>query len=63
MKYRLLDYEINTEKNIEAPGIAEAMLEYLPWPTLQLKIDYHPSDGYAVVEDLQTNFTYRLQVM
>jgi hypothetical protein len=63
MKYRLINYELNSEENIEAPGIAEAMLKYLPWPTLQLKINYSPGEGFAEVEDLQTNFLYRLQVI
>jgi hypothetical protein len=63
MKYRLIDYETNMERNIEAPGIAEAMLEYLPWHSLRLQIEYSPANGYAEVKDLQTDFRYRLQVM
>jgi len=48
-------------KEVEAPGIAEAMLEYLPWPSLDIEVAYAPNHGMAVVVDKQTDFRYYVQ--
>ena len=57
-KYKIKDYEISTTKTVEAPGLLEAMFEYLPWPTLQLDINYKPHHGKALVIDKKTDFHY-----
>lgn len=61
MLYKIYDYEINTTTVVEAPGILDEMLEYLPWPTVQLIIDYKPHHGRAKVEDKVTMFLYDVQ--
>ena len=63
MKYELQDCEINKKVIVEAPGVAEAMLEYLPWPTLDLKIIWEPTNGKGEVIDNQTGFFYRLRAI
>jgi len=63
MKYELFDYELKEETVIEAPGVAEAMLEYLPWPTIDLKIYFEPAHGRCTVIDIVTDFKYQLQII
>jgi hypothetical protein len=63
MKYIIHDYEIDKKSEVEAPGIVEAMLEYLPWPSLQLSINYQPSHGTAKVIDQQTDFMYDIETL
>jgi len=60
-KYTIKDHEISTEKKVEAPGVVEAMLEYLSWQTLQLEIDYRPHHGKANVVDKVTGFMYTVK--
>jgi|SaaInlStandDraft_3_1057020.scaffolds.fasta_scaffold02530_11 hypothetical protein len=61
MKYKITDHEIDKVTEVEAPGIIEAMLEYLTWPTLQLTVDYHPTYGSARVMDEVTDFIYDVE--
>ena len=61
MKHKIHDREICTEVQVEAPGVIEAMAEYLPWPSLQLDIDYSPTNGMARVEDKATQFLYDVE--
>jgi hypothetical protein len=62
MKYKIKDYEIGREVEVEAPGMLEAILEHLPWPTIQAEFDYSPTMGEAFVIDLKTEFKYRVRV-
>lgn len=62
MKFTIKNYELADEVEVEAPGIIEAILEYLPWPTLQIKIDYSPMMGEAFIIDLKTKFKYRVRL-
>ena len=62
VKYLIKDYEIRTETEVEAPGFLEAMLEYLPWPTIQVDFDYSPTMGEAFVIDQKTDFKYRVRI-
>ena len=58
-KFIIKDFEHKGKKTtVEAQGIAEAMLEYLPWPTLEVKIYWQPSTGTYEVTDLKTDFRY-----
>ena len=62
MKFEITDWELGgAVKEVEAPGIAEAMLEYLPWPSLDIEVAYAPNHGMAVVVDKQTDFRYYVQ--
>lgn len=62
MQYEITDQELGGAKAvIEAQGIAEAMFDYLPWPTLEIEIVWQPSNGSAVVVDKQTDFRYHIQ--
>ncbi|MFA7000437.1 MAG: hypothetical protein WC241_05015 [Candidatus Paceibacterota bacterium] len=64
MKYEITDWELDGAKKIvEAPGIAEAMFEYLPWTNLEVEINWHPSNGLAVVVDNKTDFRYHVQAI
>lgn len=60
MRYKIHDYEADKIAVVEAPGIVEAMHEYLPWPTLQLVVNYGPSNGRATVADCKTDFIYEV---
>lgn len=58
-EYVIKDFELGGKKTkVTAPGIIEAMHEYLPWPTVELRIHWRPFTGTCDVEDLQTNFKY-----
>lgn len=61
MKYEIFDYEIHSKKTVEAPGVVEAMFEYLPWPKLHLEINYKPESVTAEVIDNDTDFLYRVR--
>lgn len=62
MKYIITDYELGSkETEVEAPGFAEAMFEYLPWPTLDIRVLVMYTKGVAVVIDNQTNFRYEVK--
>lgn len=63
MKYEIKDIEAGKWVTVEAPGIAEAMLDYLPWPTLEVKIMWQPTQGIIDVIDLKTDFMYKLKVI
>ena len=63
MKYELQDCESGKKAIVYAPGIVEAMLDYLPWPTLDLKIRWEPATGKIEVVDIKTDFVYRLKLV
>lgn len=50
--------EINSTETRTAQGIAEVMLDYLPWPTLDARIVWTPTKGEYLVTDNQTDFLY-----
>lgn len=62
MKYTIHDFELAKMTEVEAPGFLEAILEYLPWPTLQLGCDYQPSHGRATFIDWKTKFKYEVTI-
>lgn len=63
MKYEIHNYELSETVEVEAPGLVEAMLEYLPWPTVQLYCDFEPHHGRAKVIDDVTGFTFRVRLI
>ena len=64
MRFQITDYELGEAKtDVEAPGAAEAMLEYLPWPALNIEMTFEPSNGLAIIIDKQTEFKYAVQAM
>jgi len=64
MKFLIKDFELGGhETEVSAPGMAEAMFEYLPWPTLDLLVRHVPSRGFAEVTDRQTDFRYDVQAI
>jgi len=56
--FEILDIELNTKKRIKAQGILEAISDYLPWPSVQVDIDWSPTTGQAVITDKKTDFKY-----
>jgi len=61
MNYVIIDFELGKKKTVvKAPGVAEAMFEYLPWPTLEIKISSNFTHGIAEVIDLKTEFRYEV---
>jgi len=60
MIYQVYDIELNISKQVEAPGIVEAMYEYLPWPCVDIEVRYSPVGGRASVVDKMTKFLYEL---
>jgi hypothetical protein len=59
--YEITDFELNRKKTVvRAQGVAEAMLEYLPWPKLDVNI-YFNFDGPYEVIDQYTDFKYRVE--
>jgi hypothetical protein len=63
MKYEIEDIERCAKILIEAHGVAEAMLDYLPWPTMDLKIRWVPANGVIEATDIKTDFLYRIRVI
>lgn len=63
MKYKIYDCEICKVSHVEAQGIIEAMLEYLPWPTLSLEINYLQLNGKATVIDRVKDFMYEITII
>jgi hypothetical protein len=64
MKYMIKDYELGgKETEVEAPGMAEAMFEYLPWPTLEIEMAVRYVKGVADVTDKQTDFRYEVRAL
>lgn len=61
MKYKIYEYEISRITKVEAGGVVEAMFEIIPWSSLGLDVDYHPSNGTAFVVDKTTDFKYRVE--
>lgn len=62
-KFEIFSFEISSSKEVEAQGIAEAMLDYLPWPTLDVTIEWSPSNGLYKVKDNQTDFKYEVKLV
>ena len=58
--FDIYSYEIHENRQVEAPGIAEAMLDYLPWPKLDVSINWSPSNGVYMVTDKYTDFKYKV---
>ena len=64
MRFKIKDFELNgAKKEVTAPGFAEAMFEYLPWPTLDLDIQIDFNKGIAKVIDNKTEFMYEVQAV
>ena len=62
-KFDIYSYETHERRQVEAPGIAEAMLEYLPWPCLHIDLSWEPSSGLYMVTDHQTDFQYKVTLV
>lgn len=58
--YKIKDFEINKTIKVSASGMAEAMLEYLPWQTIEIKMVIRPCAGAAAVTDKTTWFKYEI---
>jgi len=62
-KYQITDFELSGKKKIvEAQGVAEAMFEYLPWPSLDINISFCLEKGYEVI-DRKTDFKYYIEAV
>ena len=62
-KFNIYSYEISSKQEVSAPGIAEAMLDYLPWPSLDITIQWYPSKGIYNVKDNQTDCNYEVKII
>lgn len=62
-RYEIFSFEVSSTKEVEAPGIAEAMFDYLPWPTLDVSIHWEASNGIYMVTDNSTGFKYKVQLL
>lgn len=62
-KFEIYSYEINTKETVTAQGIAEAMLEYLPWPSIDISIKWSPCNGQVCVVDNSTDFKYDVALL
>ena len=62
-KFDIYSYETHENRQVEAQGVMEAMLECLPWPTLHLDISWEPSSGFHMVTDHQTQFQYKVMLV
>lgn len=62
-EYSIFDHELGFAKERRAPGIAELMLDYLPWPTLDIAVKWQPSNGKVEVTDNQTEFKYTITIL
>ncbi len=58
-EYTIKDFEISATTSVKAQGVAEAMFEYLSWPTLDLSITFRESEGW-IVTDNKTDFLYEV---
>ena len=62
IEFEIKDFELGGHKTkVTAQGIAEAMLDYLPWPTLEITIHWLPCDGIYTITDLKTDFKYEVK--
>ena len=63
-EFEITDFELGKKKTkAKAQGIAELMLDYLPWPTLDVKIYWEPSNGIYKVTDQKTDFLYEIRAL
>jgi len=61
IEFEIKDFELGGAKTkVKAQGIAEAMLDYLPWPFLNISVVWYPSSGIYTIIDLQTDFIYEV---
>jgi len=61
MKYKIQDCATNKTVEVEAPGIVEAMWEFLPGDSLQLLVDFKPVHCGAMVKDKKTGACYTVR--
>ena len=59
MQYDIKDLELGATVSVKAQGVAEAMFEYLPWPSLDLIVTFKNSAGWLVI-DRKTDFQYEV---
>ncbi len=62
-KFEIENCDYVKSKQVESPGIAEAMLEVLPWPTLDIRICWSPSNGSYDITDNKTGFKYKAKLL
>lgn len=60
--YAIKDFELGSTKNVTAQGVAEAIFEYLPWPSLDVTIKFRAIDGWTVIDN-NTDFKYEVSVV
>lgn len=62
-KYQIEDHEINKVVVVTAPGIIEAIADYLPWPSVEVEVNWCPTKGVSTVIDKQTDFKYTINLI
>jgi len=62
-RFEVHSFELNSKKVVDGQGIVEAMLDYLPWPTVNVNVQWNPSSGVYNVMDNQTDFKYEVRLL
>lgn len=60
--YKITDFELCNHTNLKAQGVAEAMFDYLPWPVLNVNIEFNSSQGWRVIDN-KTGFIYEVKAI
>lgn len=57
--YAIKDFELGVTVTAKAQGVAEVMLDYLPWPSFEATITFRNDEGWTVI-DSNTDFKYEV---
>ena len=57
--YSIKDFELKTATTVKAQGVAEAVFDYLPWPSFNSTITFKSNNGWTVVDNM-TGFKYEV---
>lgn len=59
-EFEVVEHEISTTHKVKAQGFLEAIAEALPWPSVEVQINWNPRHGKAEVIDKKTDFKYTI---
>lgn len=63
-KFEIEDFTLDGKKTlVTAPGVVEAMHEYLPRPSQNISVHFSPSKGEHEIIDLQTDCKYLVRLL
>ena len=61
--FQVFDHQTQEKVFVQAPGMMEAMAEYLSTSNPSISIDYFRNHGVSDVTDLRTDNKYRIQAL